>query len=152
MSNIFDMEPTMPSLSYQEKSLYGALVANLAVFIPYFVLIHNDPHPSMNLIVGSITLLILAQIVLQSIIAIATRNRMTDERDRLIVLYGYRAGYVTVIALMMLGMAALWLHTTLGQLNPAHLAMHFLSVFFAVLMLAEIVKTLTQIVAYRRPL
>jgi hypothetical protein len=152
MSNILDMEPTMPSLSYQEKSLYGALLANLAVFIPYFVLIHRDAHPSLGLIAGAITTLILAQIVLQAIIAIATRNRMTDERDRLIVLYGYRAGYVTVIALMMLGMAALWLHTALGQFNPAHLALHFLSVFFAVLMLAEIVKTVTQIVAYRRPL
>ncbi len=142
----------MPSLSYQEKSLYGALVADLAVFIPYFVLIHRDAHPSLNLIAGSITLLILAQIVLQSVIAIATRNRMTDERDRLILLRGYRAGYFTVISVMMVGMAALWLHTALGQINPAHLALHFLSVFFAVLMLAEVVKTITQLAAYRRPL
>ena len=153
MSNIFDMEAfAMPSLSYQERSLYGALVANLAVFIPYFVLIHKAPHPSLNLIAGAITLLILAQIVLQSIIAIATRNRMTDERDRLIELRGYRAAYITVVGVMMLGMAALWLHSTFGHLNPAHMALHFLSVFFATLMLAEIVKTITQLAAYRRPL
>ena len=53
---------------------------------------------------------------------------------------------------MVFGMAALWLHSSLGQLNPAHMALHFLSVFFAVLMLAEVVKTVTQLIAYRRPL
>jgi hypothetical protein len=142
----------MSSLSYQERSLYGALVANLAVFIPYFVLIHKDPQPSFHLIVGAMTLLIFAQIVLQSIIAIATRNRLTDERDRLIELRGYRAAYITIIGVMMVGMALLWLRVMSEKLNPAHMALHFLSVFFAVLMLAEIVKTITQIAAYRRPL
>jgi hypothetical protein len=53
---------------------------------------------------------------------------------------------------MVLGMAALWLHTRLGQLNPAHMALHFLSVFYAVLMLADLVKTIVQILAYRRAL
>jgi hypothetical protein len=142
----------MPSLSYQEKSLYGALVADLAVFVPYFVLIHKNPHPSINLIAGAITLLIIAQIILQSIIAIASRNRMTDERDRLILLRGYRAGYFTVVSLMVLGMGMLWVHSSLGQINPSHMALHFLSVFFAVLMLAELVKTITQLISYRRPL
>jgi hydrogenase-4 membrane subunit HyfE len=142
----------MPSLSYQEKSLYGALAANLAVFVPYFVLIHKDTHPSLNLIAGAITVLIIAQIILQTIIAIASRNRMTDERDRLILLRGYRAGYFTVVSVMLLGMAMLWVHASLGQINPAHMALHFLSVFFAVLMLAEVVKTITQLIAYRRPL
>jgi hypothetical protein len=32
------------------------------------------------------------------------------------------------------------------------MGLHFLSVFFAVLMLAELVKTVTQLIAYRRPL
>ncbi len=81
----------MPSLSYQERSLYGELLADLAVFVPYFILIHSG-HPSISFIAGSITILILAQIILQSIIAIATRNRLKDERDRLIALRGYRVG------------------------------------------------------------
>ena len=152
MSNIFDMELSMPSLSYQEKSLYGALVADLAVFVPYFVLIHKNPHPSINLIAGAITVLIIAQIILQTIISIASRNRMTDERDHLILLRGYRAGYFTVVSLMVLLMGMLWVHSSLGQINPSHMALHFLSVFFAVLMLAEVVKTITQLIAYRRPL
>ncbi len=141
----------MPSLSYQEKSLYGELLADAAVFVPYFVLLHTQ-RPTINMIAGALTLLIVAQIVLQSVIAIATRNRLKDERDRLIRLRGYRAAYVTVVAFMLTGMGGLWLHTALGQLNPAHMALHFLSVFFAVLILAELVKTATQLIAYRRPL
>jgi hypothetical protein len=141
----------MPSLSYQEKSLYGELVADLAVFLPYFVLIHTG-HPTVGFIAGSIAILIVAQIILQSIIAAVTRNRLTDERDKLIRLRGYRAGYFTVSSLMVIGMAMLWAHTAMGQLKPQNMALHFLSVFFAVLMLAELVKTISQLVAYRRPL
>jgi len=141
----------MPSLSYQEKSLYGELLADLAVFIPYFVLLHMQ-YPTVSFIARAVTLLILARILLQIIIALATRNRLKDERDRLIRLRGYRAGYLTIVVIMLFGMAALWLHTSLGQMNPAHMALHFLSVFFGVLMVAEIVKTITQLVAYRRPL
>ncbi len=140
----------MPNLSYQERSLYGALLADLAVFVPYFVYIHIH-HPTINFIAGAITILIVVQIVLQTIIAMISRNRLKDERDRLILLRGYRAGYVTVLAVMLFLMAALWLHTTLGQINPNHMALHFLSVFFATLMLAELVKTITQLIAYRRP-
>ena len=141
----------MPSLSYREKSLYGELLADLAVFVPYFIYIHIH-HPTIGFIAAAITLLILARILLQIIIALATRNRLKDERDRLIRLRGYRAGYLTIVVIMLFGMAALWLHTSLGQMNPAHMALHFLSVFFGVLMVAEIVKTITQLVAYRRPL
>ncbi len=141
----------MLSLSYQERSLYGELLADLAVFVPYFVLIHTG-HPSLGVIAGSITILIVAQIILQSVIAAATRNRLKDERDRIIRLRGYRAAYFTVTSLMVLGMGALWVHSALGQLNPTHMALHFLSVFFAVLILAELAKTITQLIAYRRPL
>jgi hypothetical protein len=142
----------MASLSYQEKSLYGELLADVVVFLPYFVLIHRPQQLTVGLIAGYILILIVAQIVLQTIIAIVTRDRRTDERDRLIRLRGYRAAYFTVVGAMVFGMAALWLHATAGELPLGHMALHFLSVFFAVLMLAEIVKTATQLIAYRRSL
>jgi len=143
----------MPSLSYQEKSLYGELVADLAVFLPYFVYMHlHHATLTVSIIAAAITILIAIQIVLQIVIAAFTRNRLKDERDRLIRLRGYRAGYFTIVGVMLFGMGALWVHTTLGQINPSHLALHFLTVFFAVLMIAEIVKTIAQLVAYRRPL
>ena len=34
MSNIFDMEVLMGTFAYQERSLYGTLVADLLVYIP----------------------------------------------------------------------------------------------------------------------
>lgn len=139
----------MSSISYQERSLYGELLADLAIFVPYFILMHTQ-RPTVGFIAGSIFWLIVAQIVLQSAIAALTRNRLKDERDRLIQLRGYRAGYFTVTSLMVLGMGALWLHSTFGQLNAAHMALHFLSVFYGILILAEVVKTVAQLLAYRR--
>ena len=152
MSNIFDTGAnTMSSLSYQQKSLYAALVVNVAVFLPYFVYIHT-PHVTVNGIAATITVLVVAQAIFQAILAALTRNRLKDERDNLIRLRGYRAGYLTILGFMILGMAALWIHTTLGQINPAHMSIHFLSVFFAVIMIAELVKTISQLFAYRRSL
>ena len=141
----------MSFASSWNTSVKNELVADVAVFLPYFVYIHLH-NPTVAFIAATITILIVAQILLQAIIAAATRNRLKDERDRLIRLRGYRAGYLTVVSLTLFGMAALWLHTSLGQINPAHMALHFVSVFFAVLILAELVKTITQLVAYRRPL
>ena len=154
MSNIFDMEMrAMGSFSYQENSLWGSLAAKLIVYLPYFFLHHEN---SVNKVAGMIFGIIVLQIILQSIIAAVTRHRMTDERDKLIQLRGYRAGYVTLASLMVFGLAMLWLHTTANAGRfPVHadlLALHFLNVFFGMLVISDIVKTATQIVAYRRPL
>ncbi|HTW80280.1 MAG TPA: hypothetical protein VME23_12105 [Terracidiphilus sp.] len=141
----------MPSLSYREKTLYASLVAEILVYGPYFFLHQKN---SVNKVAGMIIAIIVLQVVLQLIIAAFTRNRTTDERDRLIELRGYRAGYLMVASLMVIGLAMLWFHTTMGQLhldNPK-IGLHFLSVFFGMLVIADITKTATQIVSYRRTL
>jgi hypothetical protein len=137
----------MGSISYQEKSLYGTLAADLIVYVPYFVFL---PHRDLNSLVHVMVLVIVAQIVLQSVIAAVTRNRRTDERDQLIALKGYRAGYVTMVSLVVMGLGLLWLHTTMGQLDPRRLAIHFLNVLFLIAVLGDVVKTVTQLVMYRR--
>ena len=141
----------MPSLSYREKSLYASLIAELIVYGSYFVL-HREN--SINKVAGMIITIIVLQIVLQLLIALVTRNRTTDERDRLIELRGYRAGYLTLASLMVLGLAMLWFHATVGHLEINHpfIGLHFLSVFFGMLVISDITKTATQIVAYRRAL
>jgi hypothetical protein len=98
--------------------------------------------------------IIVLQIILQGVIAALTRNRVTDERDRLIELRGYRAGYLTFASLMVLGLGMLWLHMLAGDLpmQGQMMGLHFLSVFFGMLVLADITKTATQIIAYRRAL
>src|SRR5690242_15943426 len=101
MSNIFDIGATavLTSLSYREKTLYASLAAELAVYGPYFFLHRQN---SVNKVAGVIIAIIVLQIILQSVIAAVTRNRLTDERDRLIELRGYRAGYFTLASLMVL--------------------------------------------------
>jgi hypothetical protein len=139
------------SLSYREKSLYASLAAELLVYGPYFFLHQQN---SVNKVAGMIVAIIALQAVLQLIIAIITRNRVTDERDHLIELRGYRAGYLTIATLMVVGLGMLWFHATFGQLHldSRMVGLHFLSVFFGMLVVADIVKTAAQIIAYRRTL
>jgi Predicted membrane protein (DUF2178) len=138
-------------LSYREKSLYASLTAELLVYGPYFFLHRQN---SLNKVAGMIVAIIVLQIILQSVIAAFTRNRVTDERDRLIELRGYRAGYLTLVSLMVLGLGMLWFHVAVGHLplDSRMVGLHFLSVFFGMLVLADITKTATQIVAYRKAL
>jgi hypothetical protein len=139
------------NLSYREKSLYASLAAELLIYGPYFFLHQQN---SVNKVAGMIIAIIVLQVILQSFIAAVTRNRVTDERDRLIELRGYRAGYLTIATLMVLGLGMLWFHSTVGHLhldNPM-IGLHFLSVFFGMLVIADITKTATQIVSYRRAL
>jgi hypothetical protein len=139
------------ALSYREKSLYASLLAELVVYSSYFVLRRQN---SVDKVAAMILAIIVLQIVLQAIIALFSRNRVTDERDRLIELRGYRAGYLTFATLMVMGLALLWFHATFGHLpiNNGKFGLHFLSVFFGMLVIADIVKTATQIVTYRRAL
>jgi hypothetical protein len=139
------------SLSYREKSLYASLAAELFVYGPYFFLHQQN---SVNEVAGMIIGIIVLQVILQSVIAVLTRNRVTDERDRLIELRGYRAGYLTIASLMVLGLGLLWFHATVGhlRLDSRMVGLHFLSVFFGMLVIADITKTATQIVVYRRAL
>jgi len=141
----------LTSLSYREKTLYASLAAELVVYGPYFFLHQQN---SVNKVAGMIITIIVLQIVLQSIIAALTRNRVTDERDRLIELRGYRAGYLALASLMVIGLGMLWFHATVGhlRLESPRVGLHFLSVFFGMLVLADITKTATQIVVYRKAL
>ena len=139
------------SLSYREKTLYASLAAELLVYGPYFFFHQQN---SVNKVAGMIIAIIALQTVLQLTIAVLTRNRVTDERDRLIELRGYRAGYLTIATLMVVGLGMLWFHATFGQLHldSRMVGLHFLSVFFGMLVIADIVKTAAQIISYRRAL
>jgi hypothetical protein len=139
------------SLSYREKSLYASLATELVVYGPYFFLHQRN---SVNKVAGMIIAIIVLQVILQSVIAALTRNRITDERDRLIELRGYRAGYLTIASLMVVGLGLLWFHATVGhlQLENRMVGLHFLSVFFGMLVIADITKTATQILSYRKAL
>ncbi|MBV9266101.1 MAG: hypothetical protein JO061_08035, partial [Acidobacteriaceae bacterium] len=130
----------LKNLSYRERTLYASLAAELVVYGPYFFLHQQN---SVNNLAGVIVAIILLQIIVQSVIAAVTRNRVTDERDRLIELRGYRAGYLTLASLMVLGLGMLWFHVAVGHhhLDSRMAGLHFLSVFFGMLIIADITKT-----------
>jgi hypothetical protein len=139
------------NLSYREKTLYASLAVELAVYGPYFIFHRQN---SVAKVAGMIIAIIILQIVLQSLIAALTRNRITDERDRLIELRGYRAGYLTLASLMVIGLGLLWIHVVVGNhaMDGRMIGLHFLSVFFGMLVISDIAKTAAQIVSYRRAL
>jgi hypothetical protein len=141
----------MPSLSYREKTLYASLIAELVLYTTFLVL-HGQG--SLNQVAGLIGAIIALQIVLQLLIAAMTGNRTTDERDRLIELRGYRTGYLTLAFLMVLGLGFLWFHAAIGHLNldSRKIGLHFLNVFFGMLVISDVVKAVAQIVSYRRAL
>ena len=139
----------MSTLSYREKSLYGTLIADLLVYVPYLVYVMHHP-TTLTHIFGTIILLIVAQIILQSIVAIASRNRITDERDRQIAGLGYRNAYFSLVGMNLAGMGMLWVHAVKGRLNPNRMGLHFLSVFLGMIVISELIKIVTQLVAYRR--
>lgn len=141
----------LKSLSYREKTVYASLAAELVVYGPYFFL--HQPN-SVNNVAGMIIAIFVLQIILQSVIAVLTRNRIIDERDRLIELRGYRAGYIALASLMVIGLGMLWFHATVShlQLDSRMVGFHVLSVFFGMLVVADITKTVTQILVYRNVL
>src|ERR1700749_3432911 len=152
MSNIFDMgDGAMASLSYREKTLYTALAVELAMYITVLVL-HGQG--TVDQVTGMIGGIIALQLILQLVLAAVTRNRITDERDHLIELRGYRAGYLTLACLMVVGLGLLWFHATIGHMPMENhmMGLHFLNVFFGMLVISDIVKNVKQIVSYRRAL
>ena len=139
----------MPSLSYQEKSLYANLAANLFIYLHYFIYsLHHDPQ--LGRLITTICAMVVFQIVVQVIVAATTRNRLRDERDQLIELRGYRAGYLAVVSLVVTGYAMIYLHTSHGMRFPP--ALHFLNAVFCILVLADVTRVITQLIAYRRAL
>ncbi len=57
-------------------------------------------------------------------------------------------------SLMVLGLGMLWFHAAFLDLHMdgRMMGLHFLSVFFGMLVIADITKTATQIVVYRKAL
>jgi hypothetical protein len=118
------------NLSYQEKSIWGGLIATLVVYGNYFA------SGSKGNLIGTIVVLVFIQIAYQIALAIASRTEPKDERDRLIEAKSYRAGYFLLVAGIVLCMNI--------AVAPSVRAL------MMALVAAEAVKSVTQLVYYRR--
>jgi len=135
-------------LTYQEKSLWGLLVVDVAVYSLY---LFYSPEPnSLGHIAGALFALIVGSIITQTAIAVRANNHLQDERDELIRLRGYRAGYNAYVSFVVIGLGILWMHALIGHLHTERMAIHFLGVMFGMLVLADVVRIATQLIAYRR--
>jgi hypothetical protein len=86
----------MGSMTYQEKSLYGALVLDLVVYGGYFAHVARHPELSVTAMVGTVVLLVVLLVVMHAVLAVTNRNRRVDERDRGINARSCRMAYVAL--------------------------------------------------------
>ena len=140
------------TLTYRQKSLYASLAVEILLCIPYFFL--NRTNNSLDRLIGLILSIAALQLMLRSIVRICSRNQIIDERDRLAELRGFRAGYLALKWLMIIGIAALWPQAHVGAfiVNSRLLALHFLNLFLSFMLIASMVRITTQILAYKRSL
>ncbi|WP_263412978.1 hypothetical protein [Terriglobus aquaticus] len=111
----------------------------------FWMLRHRQVHlvETLYLVLG----LIVAQIVLQSLLALTSNPEWRDERDRAIESRGYRVGYSVLLAGLMVTIASTAHH--LGFLAALSAAAVINTLLFAIAV-AELTKLATQMALYRR--
>lgn len=137
------------NISFREKSLWISLVSTVLVFGYYLVrALHVRHHPEQTeqllvTFIGAIMFLVIVQIVLQSYLAIRSRNEadIIDERDKLIELKSIKVAYVILMIGVWLSVVSLLLHQS---------AIFMLNVIMFFFICAEIVSYILQLVAYKK--
>jgi hypothetical protein len=94
-------------LSYRERALYASLLAELLIFVPYFVGVAMHPGGPLTPLFVRVVLFIVAIVALEIGVAVTTRHRQVDERDRLINWRSCKVAYVALILCLsgMIGLA-----------------------------------------------
>ncbi len=148
-------------LSYQEKSILGSLLAMVIVYGYYFAnaLRHADEPEfgggGIGRLILAVVAIIVIQIVYHIILALESKPEPKDERDVLIECKAYRNGYFALATGAFLVIGAVILAALARDAAPARIiATPFLIVNLVLLfmVLAELVKLLTQLFYYRKGL
>ena len=138
-------------MSFREKSIWISLLATILVFGYYFANAFSaltsfniDNRGLIGLFIGVVVLMIIVEVVLNTILAIASRNQAgetEDERDNLIRLKSTRISYLVLVF-------GVWAAAMSLLLSASPLAMANIIIFFFIL--AEIVGFSTQLFYYRK--
>ena len=148
-------------LSYQEKSILGSLLAMVVVYGYYFAsaLRHIDhvafDSASIGRLMFTVIAIIVIEIVYHIILAIESRPEPKDERDVLIECKAYRNGYFALATGAFLVIGGVIMAVLARDAAPTRIIVTpFLIVNLVLLfmVLAELVKLLTQLFYYRRGL
>lgn len=156
------MEVVVPDLSFQEKSVGGSLVAVAACSLYYFAAVSKmyaggtiDPSRAAVLGISLVVALVLVEIVYHSIVAGVSDSVESDERDRRIETRASRNAYVVlslggfVLVVHLLGNALVDVPPRYRELVAPFTVANLL---LLALVVAEIVKYVSQLVYYRRGL
>jgi hypothetical protein len=120
------------NLSYQEKSIWGSLIATLIIYGHYYAV------GAKGSLVASVIALIVIEIVCQSVISLAHKPEPKDERDRLIAARAYRVAYTILVAgVLTILFISDWVAPTVATI-------------FLALVVADVGKSVTRLFYYRR--
>ncbi len=149
----------MIDMSYQEKSIAGSLVATLVVYGYYFAgVLRNIGEPEFAAKgLGRLMLMVIAIIVIQIVyhivLALESKPEPKDERDILIEAKAYRNGYFALATGAFLVIAVVIAAGLAREAAPTRIIVTpFLVVNLVLLfmVLAEVVKLVTQLLYYRK--
>jgi hypothetical protein len=143
-------------LSYQEKSILGSLLAMVVVYGYYFAAVLRDasqPEFNVGRLVLAVIAIIVIEIVYHIVLAIESKPEPKDERDILIASKAYRNAYfllatgafLVIACVIMAGLARDAARIIVTPFITVNLVLFFM-------VLAELMKFLTQLFYYRRGL
>ena len=148
------------NLSYQEKSIWGSMLATVMVFGWYFA---TTPvfrtegltrSGRLGHLASAVVLLVIIQIVYQAAVALKWKAEKKDERDIQIEGKAFRNAYFLLATGALAAMPAVVIVGEFHQQGEPHLISSYLAIdillFF--LVAAEIAKSATQLFNYRRGL
>jgi hypothetical protein len=146
-------------LSYQEKSILGTLLATVVVYGYYFTsaLRHAGEFDagSIGRFIFAVIAIVVIQIVYHIVLALESKPEPKDERDILIECKAYRNAYFSLATGAFLVISCVIMAVLMHDATPARIIVTpFLIVNLVLLfmVLAELVKYLSQLFYYRRGL
>ena len=145
------------AMSYQEKSILGSLLAFVVVFGSYFVAVLRDlgrpdfEGGTFGRLVFAVIAIVLIEIAYHIVLALESKPEPKDERNVLIECKGYRNAYFLLAG----GAFLVIVWVAMGHPAPTRIAVaNFVTVnlILLVMVIADLMKFLTQLFYYRRGL
>ena len=141
MSNIFNMEPPMSRLSFQEKMLYAQLVC-LAILVAFYLHFLNDTPPGHHFFHAVLLGVLLVFASFRMILRRGSGNVVQDERDRQIAALGTRwSNFILWVGLVVI-LVMYWDHGGVGKGL-------MIGIIFHLLLLAGLARIVRELIAYR---
>lgn len=144
-------------LSYQEKSILGSLTAMVVVYGYYFAAVLRDaswPEFNVGRLMLTVIAIIVIEIVYHIVLAMESKPEPKDERDVLIESKAYRNAYFLLATGAGLVIACVIVAGLTHAAATRIIVTPFVTVNLVLLfmVLAELMKFLTQLFYYRRGL